>query len=749
MKNRLCAIIMSFLIVFSTITYACAADGTAPAEKFDRNLGLYTETFAGGRQFVSTVPNNGRTYDAVILDLPQGIEAQLRRDGNIVAVQDNEPVYETGYYTLHIYASDVLSGESTDTLFAFRIMGTPATGTLINKRFGCPEIACAASPVQDSETSGMYIYEFPNHKRFYSSVPESSAEVDRAVFVFPPNVGYELYKNGQPSSPGRDMTVTQPGSYSMNVYAKNYGVAPGYSAVYKATVSFTIPSPEAAAAAQPSGLISSAVSAVAPQLGLSTPVSSPAAPTADNSPVVQAQTTVEKDSLVETYREEAEIYKEEFSSGDAFYTNTANGTICGGNVYIDIPANMTVEMTKDGRAVQFANRTYLNEPGSYTLNITDIYGTRMYGAKYTFRIQPGLDSSESAEGEITDDESGDEGEYDVDFGSFEGADYGFDTVRERFVYYLGDKMIYMNIPPGMFSNDGLTIDLPNDVSAEAVDENGDVYTIENGEINENGSYTVTLSGSSGGKAELKFYLYNRAVNMPEEYEAPKGYLITGIEYSDYKNTYGMSDDEADEDDFYLMDSGLVDENEENGDGEDTEETSEDEETLELRREYEEGLDTIDKLADIAASGGIYTLVMPIDGRYDITMRGEEGMPVLHTEILVDRTVPTVYFDGLNEKNVSVGNEFTLSCPEDDVTLVLYKGKEDGDILSEEGGAYTVKGVGKYTISAIDAAGNESTYDVKISRHIGLAGVGTIVLLVVLLAAVAGFIAYNSRKFSVR
>lgn len=747
--NRPAAFIICIILILSAVVPTSAIGGSAPEERFDKKLGMYMETFAGGRQFVSTAPNNGRTYDAVILDLPSGITATLRCDGSTVPLADKEPIYKAGYYTLSITAPDVVSGESTETLFVFRIQGTPVRGSVFNKKYNCPEFACAPVVSSDDESMGMYAYVFPNHKRFYSSVSEDEKEVEQAIFYFPPNVGYELYKNGQPITVPKNMTVTQPGSYQLNVYAKNYGSAVDYAVVYKAVHSFVIPAPEVLLpTAQPGGaLAASGIGAIStPQTATQTAPQTAAA----------AETAAERDSLTETYNEDANIYKEEFSSGDAFYTNTSNSDICGGNVYIDIPANMTVEMTKDGMVMPYTNKTYLDSSGSYQLNITDNFGGKKLIAKYSFRIQPGLDASG-----IPKEEESEEGEEsniseifsDGDVSSVEGADYGYDIERNRFVYPLGQDKIYLSVPPGMFSNSGLAIELPYGAEAYAKNENDEEYPLDEGSIKENGTYTVSVSGAGGESAELTFYLYNRAVNMPEQYEAPKGYLITAVEYTDYKNTYGLSDNEDEETTgvFDVSDEELSadEETDENADENSEENEEEAEENARLREEYEKGLDIIDGFSDRAASGGIPDIMLPIDGSYVITMEGEEGLPVLTCEIRVDRTVPVVTFDGLNKKNVSTGNEFTLNCFDDDVTLILYKGRKDGEVLSDTGGSFTIRGVDKYTIVARDAAGNESSYDVRIARHIGAAGVGAIVMLIILLAAVVGFIVYNSKRFSVR
>ncbi len=784
--NRICAAVFSIIIAFSSVSTVYTADASAPVEKFDSRLGLYTETFASGRQFVSTVPNNGVTYDAVILDLPQGATTQLRCDGNLVSFADDEPIYKTGYYTLNISSADIMSGENTETLFVFRIMGTPAANTY-NSKFGCPEALCVPTVTEDSERNDMYVYTFPNYKRFYSSVSEDGETVQSASFDFPPNVGYELYKNGKPASFERNKGVTQPGAYKLNVYAKNYGVAEGFEAVYKAVLTFNIGSAGSSGIGSTiSSAISSAASAINSGAGslssaansigstassIGSAVSSGSSAVSSASSAVnsalgggsssQSSVEAEKDELTETYNDDAKIYKEEFSSGDSFYTNTSNGDITGGNVYIDMPANMSVAMTKDGMTASFANKTYMNDPGSYTLIVTDNFGTRKLSAKYSFRIQQGLDASERTELEAEDEDEEEGGNPSFDFDEGElvrtNADYSFDTDRELFAYPIGDKTVYMNVPPGMFSNDGLLLHIPDGVTVAAVNGDGEEYEIgENGEINENGTYTVNLSDGKGNNASLEFYLYNRAVNMPEDYTAPAGYLITNIAYMNGDESYSEEEEEEEteeetetseeDEEIELSDDAEAETETEAAEEEEEEKTPEE---LALEEEHRKGIQVISDLVDMAARNGIASMTLPLDGDYSLVMEGENGLPTLTCDIIVDRTAPVLEFEGLNDKMVSTGNDFTLSCSDDDVTIILYKDKEDGEILSEAGGTYTVSGVGRYNIVARDLAGNESTYNVRISRHIGAAGVATIILLIVLIGAIVGFIFYNSRKFSVR
>lgn len=748
--KRIMAALCCVVIMITGIGYGTVAADEASyfTEVFDSRSGMYTETFGNGRQFITTVPNGGMTYDGVILNIPKDIKSVLTCDGKIVSFNNGEPIYGKGYYTLSVSARDVISGEGVSGLYTFRIMGMPAKGAY-SSLYGCPMAECINTIENDSAT-GMYKYTFPNYKGFFATVPGYNAEVESAAFIFPVNLGYSLKRNGIGISVRNNQQITAPGNYVLTVYSKNYGVADGYELVYETKLNFSIPDRSVSyESADIQVKRESSVPAASSSVNT-------AGSTAVSEPVTSAGSNITEDSLTETYNEGANLYKETFSNGDAFYTNISNNGISGGNVYIDIPSNMSVTMTKDGLSAAFENRTYINEQGTYVLSVISNFGNSKYRARFTFRIQNGIEASDT--NIRTSDESMGAGEREIEIPEtvsgdmkYSDIDNVFNTERNMFEYTVGGEKFYANMPSGMFANGKLILDVPESLICTAT-RSGEDYEFTD-EITESGDYEIYVNDIEGNSITLTFSLYDRAVNSIDGFAAPKGYSITNIVYDDYKNTYASADSQTEEenDTKESKEADETDANDEENEkvGSDAGESSEggnDEENI--AEIWQAGTDLITAQADKAAATGVSSVVMPIDGRYTIELKGN-GLPSLSTEIMIDKTAPVVTFEGLDERMKSVGNEVTVNCAEEGVTMTLFSKSGEENLLSENGGSVTFRGVGQYTLTAVDEAGNQSDYEFRIVRHIGAAGVGAIVLFIVIVAGVIVFIVYNSKKFSVR
>lgn len=728
--NRILSALCSVIILLSCINVCVCADNTASAftERFDAYSGMYTESFANGRQFVATVPNGGKTYDGVILNVPRDISAVLKCDGNAAYFKNNEPVCKSGFYTLALTTSDVVTGESVSAIFTFRIMGTPPKGTY-NSKYGCAARSCV-NTITGGE-NGMLKYTFPNHKAFFTTVPDYDTEVESASFYFPVNLGYSLKRNGTPVRIENNRQITAPGNYTLTVAAKNYAVSGGYELVYETVLNFTIQGNE-------------------PAVSDTIAVQRISAEPEYTEPETEATTEgVIEDSLYETYNESAALYKESFSNGDAFYTNIANNGISGGNVYLDIPANMTVAMTKDGLAAAFQNKTYITEQGTYILKITSDFGGAKHRARFAFRVQKGIEASspvsESAEplAEQTTEDAAVEDVLSQMEQSYSGSERvnnvtnTFDEARNMFAFTLGDKTFYANMPEGMYANGELRLDMPEGLNC-SVTKDGEEYPYSDN-LDEMGEYELTVSDLDGNSMTLGFYLYNRAVNFLDGYTAPKGYKITGIYYEDYNNTYKLAETEE-----ATEEKEETEETTESEEGETSAESSDEE----LKNMGRAGRRLIDSLAEKAALQGVASVTMPVDGRYILDLSGDD-LPPMSTEILIDRTAPVVTFEGLDDKMRSTDNRVTVYCEDGTAKLTLFSKSGDEKLLSENGGSAGISGPDEYTLIAVDEAGNQSEYNFKIVRHIGAAGVGAIVLLLVIIAGVAGFVIFNSKKLTVR
>ncbi len=735
--KRITAAAGAFIIALEVMMFfACAETASVFTEKFDTNSGVYTETFASGRQFTSTVPEGGMVYDAVVLTVPKDISAHLTCDGVSVSFTSGTPVYGKGYYTLTAAAEDVISGETVSGLFTFRIMGEPVDG-VYSEKYNCPMISCVNTPESDSDT-GLYKYEFPNYKAFYSSVSSYGDDVEQAVFYIPVNVGYTFTRNGSEISLKNNEPITAPGSYVLSVYAKNYGVTSEYARVYKTDFTFSITDTNAL-----NDIYDSLREAIVSGTG------STDSSTAEAVTETVTETTTEQiisDKLSETYNSEAGLYKETFSNGEGFYTNIENGGMSGGNIYIDIPSNMTVSMTVDGLEKEYVNKQYMSEQGTYILNISVRSDGKTYKARFTFRIQKGLEASAYSLSEAENEEENTAKDilavFDEDY-LYYSDEYGavtnrFDENRELFAFDVGENTFYTNMPSGMYSTSALRITGGSKLTFSAT-KDGEEYEMTSDTIEESGSYIIYAADTEGNVIELKFYLYSRPVNDFESYTAPGGYSITKIEYEDYKNTYGFNDEETE---------AVSEETTEAAEGETAEPETIDEEAEEAAEEAEDGYDEINAQIRLASRSGIDSMTLPLDGKYTIELRGDD-LPALSSEIIIDKTAPVVIFEGLKSNMKSSGNEVTAACDDEEATLYLFSKSGDEKVLSREGGTVTISGVGEYTLTAVDTAGNQSDYTFKMTRHIGAAGFGAIAFLAVIIAGIGFFVLYSSKKFSVR
>ena len=85
----------------------------------------------------------------------------------------------------------------------------------------------------------------------------------------------------------------------------------------------------------------------------------------DDSPNGDFGPKVEVISLSEKYYEEYECYSEGFSGAAFIYSNVSNDGMTDKSVYVDIPANVSYKLEKDGVEIPYESKTYLSEHGSY------------------------------------------------------------------------------------------------------------------------------------------------------------------------------------------------------------------------------------------------------------------------------------------------------------------------------------------------------------------------------------------------
>ncbi|MCD8090169.1 MAG: DUF4834 family protein [Clostridiales bacterium] len=652
------------------------------SEIFDINSGMYIETIDKGMEFISSVPNGAVVGDGVYFELPSNITAELLKDGESTSFSNKTAISAKGYYILKLYGTNG-SGEKTVSVFTFRV-GEPPSNKVSDSTYKYPKVSAAASVAYDSST-GLYKYTLPNYKAFFSSVSGYGETVESASFVIPRNLGYSLTRNGQTLAFMNNKVYTESGSYSLKVYGYSYASGEGYEACYETTLNFTVYSEDEEdlsainAGGGASGITSAAESVYSAVSGSGTAAVGAA-----------SETNIANDTLRESYFETAGIYSQAFSTGDAFYTNIPNDGIVGGNVYFDMPYNMSVSLTKDGTVVEFKNKSYINDDGSYTMIVTDVFDGITSRARFSFRIQSGVESAFDVSSGISDSVG------ETDSGDEEGEERfsvsnSYDSDRGMFVFDCGGESIYMSVPDGMVTNYDVRIEVPDSVDV-VCEKDGEEINYSSS-FAEGGRYNLIFY-RSGDELSLSFDIAEGYVNYLDEFTVPEGYSLLVAEYSDNGGVY------------------------------DTE-----------SEEYLEGISEINDQAERYES----PFVLPLDGEYDFILQGTKGMPILSLSLFIDRTAPEIIFEGLDENMKTQSESVVIYCEETDAQVVLTDSEGNETVLDMSKGGGEISGSGSFTLIARDEAGNENIYEFVLGSKGGPGAFGAIIALIVLLALLGAFV----------
>ena len=118
---------------------------------------------------------------------------------------------------------------------------------------------------------------------------------------------------------------------------------------------------------------------------------------------------VETANLSESYYDEFECYSESINGAACIYSNVGNNSITDQSVYVDIPANVSYRLEKDGVVVPYASKALLSEHGSYRFQLTvvkdpdvPVSEQTFYKAVFNFRIadrtKPAAEKNSSYQG---------------------------------------------------------------------------------------------------------------------------------------------------------------------------------------------------------------------------------------------------------------------------------------------------------------------------------------------------------------
>lgn len=662
------------------------ADAETPEAVYNKEMGLYEHEFAGGRRIVSSVANGGQVCDAVSVSVPKSSSVKLEIDGQAQNFENGKLLTKAGYYVMIVTDKDLGTGESVSAIFRFRILNPP-NGKIDNGEYPYPKVVSGLE--KTSVTSGnMTFFALPNKKGFFTDIPEEGASVTEAEFYFPPNIGYQLFKDGNLVSLYNNKAVRDSGSYQLKLYAGSQAKDGDYAAYYEAFFNFTIPT-------NAEELIS--VEAMTSASG--------------------NQIVYQTDVLEETYHEDLKLYEEVFDNGNVFYSNVGNGDIVGGGAYLDIPQNITVKMTVDGVEKPYLNKTVYDEEGTYFFTFTYQTQTKdektIWQSNFRFRIQKNAPLAQTADASLppaTEEPSSEETvlpeETEVSKEETETLPetetpelpahtptpvektaapdgYGYDAEQQLFTYTFKDgSQFLIGVPQNGISNTAVYVMLPAGGSGKVTVNENSANLPETVSVNEDGRYHIDAVSAGGETISWDFTVMSHAVSDLTQLQAPDGYYISSI----------------------VKDGVPV-------------------EGAELSESYE----------------------VKADGAYTVSFLSYyEGYPEYFLAAALDTQAPALQFAGIDENGTATGKTIEFTADEENVTVTVMKGKKTVRTYNN-----TIEGSGIYIVTATDAAGNQTSYEVKIPYK---ADKMTVILIAVIWLLAVGFIFYykiNAKNIKAR
>ncbi|MCD8082309.1 MAG: hypothetical protein LUE86_01985 [Clostridiales bacterium] len=449
--------------------------------------------------------------------------------------------------------------------------------------------------------------------------------------------------------------------------------------------------------------------------------------------------TVVQSSLKETYHADFKTYEEALGNLFFMYTNVANGGITNEAVTLDIPANISYSIEKDGAAWEYVSGQAIWERGTYVMKLCAIDDPTLpeeqqqeYRAVFRFRIQE--KPPEETEAETTPETK--------------AASVGTANVTDLTGYVNGEMPLTEETVA-----ESEPEELPEE-ETEAAEDEGEASEAET-DAEETDVDEVSLPVMSGTavSSEAPEQSYDTASsrylltfesgvsllsNVPEGYVGPGSVELT-VEAEDAEQVQLYRNDEAIE---YVRGDSLTTEG-----------------SYRLMSGGQAFSFTIMKAVNqtlmlpapagmrytaVTLNGAAYSdfdeyhVTLEQEGEYQLTLEGESG-ETLSVSLRKDTTPPevlvTVDSTGAQIRYVS----------EDIADIELSK---DGNI--QEGFAGTsLSDPGSYVLTVTDEAGNQSSTSFQVSYRINTYAIVAIVIVVLIIAGIAGFVLYTKRTIRIR
>ena len=144
----------------------------------------------------------------------------------------------------------------------------------------------------------------------------------------------------------------------------------------------------------------------------------------------------------------------------------------------------------------------------------------------------------------------------------------------------------------------------------------------------------------------------------------------------------------------------------------------------------------------------YTVNMEEEGDYSIEYECSSNNVIYTLKTTIDRTPPRPIFSGSADSGGRIHSAVKISGLESSDTLVVYRNGGRATVSRNSDGSYTLPDTGTYYIQVYDEAGNVAEYNFTIAMYLNSSAFIFVILMVIVIAAVAGYIIHKRRHLRI-
>lgn len=428
-------------------------------------------------------------------------------------------------------------------------------------------------------------------------------------------------------------------------------------------------------------------------------------------------------SLRENYNDLYKTYEESMADLFFMYSNVGNGGMTHEPVIIDIPANISYSMEKDGLPYEYVSQTYITEKGTYVMKLSGVENKDAplseqveYTSTFRFRItdEPPVEETEAetdaplptdstfvvsgnsgapilvipetsaaaepeTEPSVESKEDSTEPETEPESEQSDNTEANIPVKREQYledstgnyiITFENGKELAASVPEGYVGSNSVYLSVAaDDESLTKLYKDDELIDfVNNSSVAEYGHYRVEMDGCS--------YFFTLAYDVAEMdyYPAPVGMQFTEVRLNEEMLTLTS--------DQYVM--------------------------------------------------------MEEDGTYAFVMKGEAGER-LETTLVKDTVKPE--FTVSKDKSTA-----TIQYLSKDIKRVLLL-KDGQEVPGFVGTSITEPG--DYKLTVFDAAGNSASASFSLKYQVNIYGIVAVILVILSIAGIGAFVVYTKKNTKVR